>query len=175
MSSSSSAVQKKKVVVEEEVTNDDENRNIANKDKHFQDDRIAGDIMEIPDLEDDGMDGDKVAHVPRYVLRKIPTLAELEADVKSSVPKEEGGLDLSILLGVLVPKSQLEENDVAWTFDSLLTEVTDELAGTEKLVLNTILKEPKELKAAASSGGGGSTNPSSSKPKSSSKDSSRAR
>lgn len=30
-----------------------------------------------------------VAHAPRNVLRKIPTLGELETDIKSSIPKAE--------------------------------------------------------------------------------------
>ncbi len=139
--------------VEEDDTNEDAALNTANKDKHFQDDKEGGDILDIPDLEEDGLEGDhRVAHAPRNILRKIPTLAELEADVKSSIPKDEGGLDLSILLGVLVPKSQLEEADTTWTFESLLTEVTDELTGTEKLVVNTILKEPKAAPASGTSG-----------------------
>lgn len=134
---------KNKIAVEEEEDDEAEQQiryNPANKDKHFQE-ANNDDIMLIPDIEDDGDSDQRVAHAPRNVARKIPTLSELESDVKSAVPKAQGGLDLSILLSVLVPSSQLIEADTTWTFESLLREVTDELTGTEKTVVSTITKE----------------------------------
>lgn len=86
-------------------------------------------ILVIPDLDEDaGTDADhRVAHAPRNLNRKVPTRAELENDVKASVPSVEGGFDLTVLLGTLVPHSMVYEDDVPWTFDTLLREVTEEI------------------------------------------------
>lgn len=61
-----------------------------------------------------------VAHAPRNVHRKIPTLSELEVESKGSIPTSEDGLKLNILLGTLVPPTMLVESDTLWTFESLL-------------------------------------------------------
>lgn len=39
----------------------------------------------------------------------------------------QDGIDLSVLLGTLVPPNMLTEDDSLWTFESLLREVTEEL------------------------------------------------
>jgi Intraflagellar transport protein 43 len=100
----------------------------------------------IPDLDEDGADADqRVAHAPRNFNRKVPTLDELEHDVKSTVsyfvnilhkhlflslhnillhkaalPTNDTGLDMTVLFRTLVPVAQVQENDVPWSFDSLL-------------------------------------------------------
>lgn len=61
-----------------------------------------------------------VAHAPRNVHRKIPTLAELENENKSSIPTSEEGLKLGVLISTLVPSNMLYEPDQPWTFESLL-------------------------------------------------------
>lgn len=102
---------------------------IANQNKHFDMNKDEGEIIMIPDLEDDGGgDGDgRVARAPRNFNRKIPTLAELENDARAAIMMGESGLDLSVLLNTLVPPAMLEEEDSVWTFESLLREITEEL------------------------------------------------
>ena len=71
--------------------------------------------MIIPDLEEDGGDADgRVAQAPRNVHRKIPTLNDLEDEVKAAIPSIEGGFDLKVLLSTLVPPGQVQEQDVTW-------------------------------------------------------------
>jgi hypothetical protein len=87
-----------------------------------------------------------VAHAPRNVNRKIPTLKDLENDIKAVAPTAEVFMSLSfvllhlhklcsacldelsvqegwnfaVLLTTLVPASMVQEEDTAWTFESLL-------------------------------------------------------
>ena len=69
---------------DDEVENSDANKNS----KHFQDN---DEIVIIPDLEEDGGDADgRVAQAPRNVHRKIPTLNDLEDEVKAAIPSIEG-------------------------------------------------------------------------------------
>lgn len=115
--------------ISEPTLDEDESTTAAqNKDKHFQDTN-NDEILVIPDLDEDGgADGDqRVAHAPRNFNRKVPTLGELENDVKAALPTSETGLDMTVLFKTLVPASQVQESDVPWNFDSLLREVTEEL------------------------------------------------
>jgi len=91
-----------------------------NADKHFNDDE--GEIILIPDMdEEEGMDADqRIVHAPRNVNRRVPTLIELENEVKVAIPTGENGLDISCLTSTLVPASLVVENDNCWTFDNLL-------------------------------------------------------
>lgn len=67
------------------------------------------------------MDADqRIVHAPRNVNRRVPTLIELENEVKVAIPTGENGLDISVLTSTLVPASLVVENDSCWTFDSLL-------------------------------------------------------
>ena len=110
-----------------------------NKDKHFQEN--DDDIMIIPDLDEDGADADqRIAHAPRNINRKIPTLQDLENEVKTAVTSADSGFDLGVLLNTLVPAALLVEADVTWTFESLLRDVTDELTATSKTVTETSIK-----------------------------------
>ena len=112
-------------VVEEENTST--NMSSQNKDKHFKDTN-NDEILIIPDLDDDGGDNDqRVAHAPRNFNRRVPTLEELENDVKAALPQSDTGLDMTVLFKTLVPAPQVQEVDVAWNFDSLLREVTEEI------------------------------------------------
>lgn len=96
--------------------------------KHFQESNAEGEIVMIPDLEEDGGEGDgRVARAPRNTNRRIPTLAELESDAKAAIMISESGLDLSVLLSTLVPPAMVVESDTPWTFESLLRDITDEL------------------------------------------------
>lgn len=80
--------------------------------------------MVIPDLDEDGYDDDhRVAHAPRNVNRKIPSLEELQnegAAALASSSVSEGGLDLGVLLRTLVPAQFVVEQDSSWSFESLL-------------------------------------------------------
>lgn len=61
-----------------------------------------------------------VARAPRNINRHVPTLSELQSDIKAAFPTNEASVDLSILTCTLTPAHLLYEDDKAWTFDSLL-------------------------------------------------------
>jgi hypothetical protein len=127
-----------------------------NKDKFFQENN--DEIMIIPDLDEDGYDEDaRVAHAPRNINRKIPTLEELEKEVTAAIPSVEDGLDLGVLLRTLVPASMVMEQDVAWTFESLLRDVTDELTAPTKTVIEPNTAEFAEATKAHSPKGNNNT------------------
>lgn len=110
--------------------------------KHFDNDQFDDGIMLIPDLDEDGGDvevDDRVAQAPRHVPRKIPTLAELEESMKSTVPVHDGTYDLGVLTRTLVPLESVQETNEAWDFESLLREVTDELTNTPKTVVSATI------------------------------------
>lgn len=89
----------------------------SNRNKHNDDDEL----ILIPDLDEDGLDEDKrVAHAPKNVTRKIPTLTELNNEVKTVISSNDLGYDFGVLLNALVPLEFLSEPDVQWTFDNLL-------------------------------------------------------
>jgi hypothetical protein len=105
---------------------------VSNKNKHDSDSDNE-DIIVIPDLDEEGgADADhKVAHAPRNITRRIPTLSELESETVSPIATAEiEGLDLSCLQSTLVPLELIRESDTVWTFESLLTEATDEINQT---------------------------------------------
>ena len=78
-------------------------------------------LLFIPDMDDDGVNEDKrTAHAPKNVNRRIPSLIELNNDVKTVISSSELGYDLGVLLNSLVPVEFLNEADTPWTFDSLL-------------------------------------------------------
>lgn len=111
-----------------------------NKDKHFQENN--DDIMIIPDLDEDGTDADqRIAHAPRNINRKIPTLLDLENEVKTAVTAVDSGFNLSVLLSTLVPAALVLEADTAWTFESLLRDVTDELTAKSRTLTETSVKQ----------------------------------
>jgi len=131
-----------------EDVDEDQVQPAANKDKHFQDN---DEIVVIPDLDEDGGgDSDqRIARAPRNVTRKIPTLADLESEVKAAIPQSEGGFDLSVLLNTLVPPQQVQEGDEHWTFESLLRDVTDELMVPSKTVLEASILPSSPVSAPA--------------------------
>jgi hypothetical protein len=63
---------------------------MGHQDKHMQESG-NDDIMLIPDLDEEGGgDGDgRIAHAPKNIHRKIPTLADLEDEVKAAIPTIE--------------------------------------------------------------------------------------
>ena len=125
----SSADPKRPISEPEPVPEEDDATNMTsqNKDKHFKDTN-NDEILIIPDLDEDGGDNDqRVAHAPRNFNRRIPTLDELENDVKVALPQSETGLDMTVLFKSLVPAPQVQEEDVPWNFDTLLREVTEEI------------------------------------------------
>jgi hypothetical protein len=135
-----------KIIEAEEPESDEEDQqhlsSTRKKNTHRDDD--DDDMIIIPDLEDDGgLDGGsdaRVAQAPRNVMRKIPTLDELESAVQLAIPSvNEGGYDLSVLTSTLVPAVGLKELDEVWEFDGLLREVTDELTDTPKTVVSATI------------------------------------
>lgn len=102
--------------------------------RHF-DEAPADDIVVIPDLEDDEQSEDltvQVAAAPKNVSRKVPSLSELDAELRGVVSSSgvaAGGLatlDLSLLTCGLVPAACVTEIDETWDFDSLLQSVTQD-------------------------------------------------
>jgi Intraflagellar transport protein 43 len=123
----------------------------SNRDKHFQEN--DDEIIIIPDLDEDGTDADqRIAHAPRNINRKIPTLVELEHDIKAAANSADSGFELGILLSTLVPSSFLTETDSVWTFENLLRDVTDELTATSKTVTETSVKATAAVITAADKG-----------------------
>lgn len=55
--------------------------------------------------------------------------------MKYTVPNSEDGYNLGVLLNTLVPQTMVDEPDEAWTFESLLREITDELTNTPKTIV----------------------------------------
>lgn len=105
-----------------------------NKNKHMKDDS-DDEILIIPDLDEEGgADADqRVAHAPRNITRRIPTLSELENEAVAAIPAlDTEGLDLSVLHSTLVPLELLKEDDIVWTFETLLAQATDEVNGTQQ-------------------------------------------
>ncbi len=133
------------IVAEDHVDHDEEEEEQSTRrnNKHGDDD--DDDIIIIPDLDEDGAGFDgggdsRVAQAPRNVVRKVPTLDELERDVQATMPTvSAGGYDLSVLASTLVPAASLSEVDEAWDFDSLLREVTDQLTDTPKTVVSATI------------------------------------
>ena len=106
----------------------------GNKDKHFND-NDDDEILIIPDLDEEGgADADqRVAHAPRNITRRIPTLSELESEAVAAIPTSDiEGLDLTCLQSTLVPLELIKEEDITWTFETLLSEATDEVNGTQQ-------------------------------------------
>lgn len=124
----------------------------ANKDKHFQEGE--GDVLEIPDLDEEaGVDIDqRVAHAPRNVTRKIPTLSELEEEVSAAIPATEDGMNLGCLTSTLIPAALLYETDTPWTFESLLREVTEEISDLPKPATKAATGTNTTVKVSKSSG-----------------------
>jgi len=121
-----------------------------NKDKYFEDNN--DEIMIIPDLDEDGIDNDqRVAHAPRNVTRKIPTLQDLENEVKATVPSVDSGFDLGVLLATLVPAALVEEADTTWSFQTLLRDVTDELTAPVRTVSSATTKATAEKEKTSTS------------------------
>jgi hypothetical protein len=55
--------------------------------------------------------------------------------VKAAIPTAEGGLDLGVLLRTLVPAQFVMEQDTAWSFESLLRDITDEFTAPSRSVV----------------------------------------
>ncbi len=86
-----------------------------------------------------------MAEAPRNRTIKLPTLAELNADLAahSIIPVKPGQkrLDLSLLNNRLVPPSLVKENSEDWTWDGLLRDVARDFQ--EEAERNAIIKEKK--------------------------------
>ncbi|CAM9403939.1 unnamed protein product [Laminaria digitata] len=104
---------------------------------HFDNDETE--ILLIPDLETDGEDDivSKVAAAPKNTSRRVPSLRELDEDLKSSLPSAADGLDMTLLTKTLVPREMLEEADVPWDFDSLLQSITQDLNAEKRLAFES--------------------------------------
>jgi len=92
--------------------------------REMEEDQETELIMMIPDLDEDESEDItlQVAAAPRNLARRLQSLQQLDYDIKYTVPSS-GDLDLSFLTSSIVPPSMVQEEDVAWNFDSLLQEV----------------------------------------------------
>jgi hypothetical protein len=103
-----------------------------NASKHHDDRDETGDIMIIPDLDEEaGERSSKVAVAPQH-FRAVQSLHELDRAISGlqlPVPSaaSEQRLDLSILSSVLIPRDKLVEPDEAWEFEQLLEQVSQEM------------------------------------------------
>ncbi|CAM9891163.1 unnamed protein product [Ectocarpus sp. 4 AP-2014] len=113
--------------------------NRANRRNHF--DNEETEILVIPDLEDEGEEDvePKVAAAPQNTTRRVPSLRELDEDLKYAIPSGADGLDMSLLTKTLVPPEMLEEDDSPWEFDSLLQSVTQEFNAEKRLAFRAKL------------------------------------
>ena len=151
MTSPEKRTQNSKLIIEQDEMADENQSKQGNskRDKFFSDGE-QDDIVMIPDLDEDGADADqRVAHAPRNVHRKIPSLADLESEVKQAVASVEEGYDLAILLRTLVPPTHVQETDSQWTFESLMREVTDELTLTPKTVVSATISSSAAKESSA--------------------------
>ncbi|OQR90797.1 hypothetical protein ACHHYP_05236 [Achlya hypogyna] len=99
------------------------------KNRHFDDDGEATEIVEIPDLEEEEREPDittQIADAPRNTTRVVQSLKELERDVKYALPST-GSIDLQLLTSFLCPQRAVIEDDDPWDFDSLLRDVFQEV------------------------------------------------
>lgn len=143
---------KKNVRNKLKIEEDEEPMSATKNNKHFDNDQFDDGIMLIPDLDEDGGEveiDNRVAQAPRHVPRKIPTLAELEEGMKSTVPVHDGTYDLGVLTRTLVPLESVQETNEAWDFESLLREVTDELTNTPKTVVSATISTSAVEKGSA--------------------------
>eukprot|EP00752_Nemacystus_decipiens_P007427 g6639.t1 len=123
---------------------------------HF--DNEETEILVIPDLEDEGEEDIvlKVAAAPKNTTRRVPSLRELDEDLKHAIPSSADGLDMSLLTKTLVPPEMLEEDDSPWDFDTLLQSVTQEFNAEKRMALDPTGKAGSDPSSIALDGGSGS-------------------
>jgi hypothetical protein len=103
-----------------------------NSSKHHDERDEAGDIMILPDLDEEaGERSSKVAVAPQH-FRAVQSLHELDRAISglqlpAPAAASEQRLDLSILSSVLVSRDKLVEPDEAWEFEQLLEQVSQEM------------------------------------------------
>ena len=129
---------------------DDDSDGEPRRRKRLADDDDGGETeitMIIPDLDEQAEEDItlQVAEAPRNRTIKLPTLAELNADLAahSIIPVKPGEkrLDLSLLNNRLVPPAMVKENTEDWTWDGLLRDVARDFQ--EEAERNLIMKEKK--------------------------------
>ncbi len=129
---------------------DDDSDGEPRRRKRLADDDDGGETeitMIIPDLDEQAEEDItlQVAEAPRNRTIKLPTLAELNADLAahSIIPVKPGEkrLDLSLLNNRLVPPAMVKENTEDWTWDGLLRDVARDFQ--EEAERNAIMKEKK--------------------------------
>eukprot|EP00045_Choanoeca_perplexa_P006757 m.58483 g.58483 ORF g.58483 m.58483 type:complete len:160 (+) comp13768_c0_seq1:62-541(+) len=96
------------------------------------DEESDDEIPTIPEAVDEAPIDDittQIAEAPGANIQ-IATMADLDKDLATSMTftQTESGIDLQLLVNQLTPGSQLREDDVAWDFVHLFTEIKSELA-----------------------------------------------
>ncbi|XP_045143748.1 intraflagellar transport protein 43 homolog [Echinops telfairi] len=91
----------------------------------------GGDIPVIPDLEEVQEEDFvlQVAAPPSIQVNRVMTYRDLDNDLLkfSSFQNLDGEVDLKLLTRVLAPEHEIREDDVAWDWGHLYTEVSSEL------------------------------------------------
>lgn len=103
------------------MTEYDEENELGEKEK---------DIMTIPDL-DDFQEEDfaaQVAKAPNVAVNRVATYRELDSDLlKQSTFSTLDNIDLKLLTKYLAAESEIQEDDLPWTWDMLMAEVSTKL------------------------------------------------
>eukprot|EP00730_Choanoeca_flexa_P003328 TRINITY_DN11364_c0_g1_i3.p1 TRINITY_DN11364_c0_g1~~TRINITY_DN11364_c0_g1_i3.p1 ORF type:complete len:161 (+),score=47.29 TRINITY_DN11364_c0_g1_i3:468-950(+) len=117
----------------------------AKQEKEEEDERLK--MTQAPDLEDEDSE-DEIPTIPEAAPEtavedltaqiaeapganiEIATMADLDKDLATSMSftQTESGIDLQLLVNQLTPSNQLREDDLAWDFVHLFTEIKSELA-----------------------------------------------
>ncbi|QDZ21634.1 hypothetical protein HOP50_06g41610 [Chloropicon primus] len=102
--------------------------------KKFEETELVDDILEIPELGDDG-EGDittQVAAPPKeFRQHRMQTISQLDRDVQYHLPTTN--IDLSMLTMTLSPANKVEEDDVLWTGESLLQDLASSMDVVESV------------------------------------------
>ncbi|XP_073396436.1 uncharacterized protein [Physcomitrium patens] len=73
---------------------------------------------------------------PRVPLQRVPSMQELENNSLNMIPQmKDGNIDLRPLMSVLIPISQVAEEDVQWNSNTVLQEVQFEKDNYKKTTL----------------------------------------
>jgi hypothetical protein len=88
-----------------------------------------GDVVIIPDLEDEGTSlALQVAETAEY-QRQVPSIQDLDSEIHMALPSAaESGVDLSVLQSYLTPAAFCEEEDQTWDMAWELQNIASEMA-----------------------------------------------
>lgn len=81
----------------------------------------------IPSLEDLNL-AEETSHVPQVAVNKLASYQDLEHDRnKRSLRPTFDGIDITLLLGRILPERELIEKDEPWTWNELISNISSRL------------------------------------------------